>query len=124
MSDTLPGNFKISHSSCAASMLYPRVHARKGTMYSGQLLRHRRGMSRQLYSAGGRTVRAGRMVVAVPLTALKSGELAFSPPLPARKQVRSALLKGWARSHARLPATTCVLQTDELGPRINRLACL
>ena len=41
---------------------------------------------------GGRRVRAGRVVVAVPLTALQSGDLAFAPPLPARKQVGTSLL--------------------------------
>jgi len=35
-------------------------------------------------------VRAGRVVVAVPLTALQIGDLAFSPPLPARKQVSAS----------------------------------
>ena len=52
-------------------------------------------------------MRAGRVVVAVPLTALQSGDLAFSPPLPARKQVRSAPLDGRVTGYTRMPASLC-----------------
>lgn len=64
-------------------------------------------------ASGGRTVRAGRVVVAVPLTALQSGDLAFSPPLPARKQVRSAPLDGRGPSvEMRMSASVRVVVTD------------
>lgn len=74
----------------------------------------------QLFDQDGRVFTADHVIVAVPLTILQQGDIAFEPPLPERKQyaIQSLGMEAGAKvickfSRAFWPQDLCIVITDD-----------